>query len=62
MAKLKKELYNDIWYFYKRNLGKTADTEWEIINRESHELLQNFSGDLFAKDLLYAIMNELGRK
>lgn len=62
MAELKKELYNDIWFFYKKNLGKITDTEWENINRESHQLLQKYNGDLFAKDLLYAVINELGRK
>lgn len=62
MAELKKELYNDIWFFYKKNLGKITDAEWENINRESHQLLQKYNGDLFAKDLLYAVINELGRK
>lgn len=61
MQELKKNLYNDIWFFYKRNLGKNTDEEWEVINKEAGELLQKYPGDKFAKELLYAVLNELGR-
>ena len=61
MQELKKNLYNDIWFFYKRNLGKASDEDWELIISEADDIIHKYKGDLFARELVFAVMNELGR-
>ena len=59
---LKKEIYNDVWFLYKKYLScPGADEDWEQIKKEAQEIVDKHNGDMFAKDLIYAVINELGR-
>lgn len=62
MVVLKKEIYNEIWFLYKRHLEASTDEDWEVILSEEKALLQKHNDDPFLKDLIYAVNNELGRK
>ena len=58
----KKEIYNDVWFLYKKYLSFHGDDEdWEQIKKEAQEIVDKHNGDMFAKDLIYAVINELGR-
>ena len=58
----KKEIYNDVWFLYKKYLSWPGDDEdWEQIKKEAQEIVDKHNGDMFAKDLIYAVINELGR-
>ena len=58
----KKEIYNDVWFLYKKYLScPGADEYWEQIKKEAQEIVDKHRGDMFAKDLIYAVINELGR-
>ena len=58
----KKEIYNDVWFLYKKYLScPGADEEWEQIKKEAQEIVDEHSGDMFAKEVIYAVINELGR-
>ena len=58
----KKEIYNDVWFLYKKYLSCTgADADWEQIKNEAQEIVDKHNGDMFAKDLIYSVINELGR-
>lgn len=58
----KKEIYNDVWFLYKKYLScPGADEDWEKLKKEAQEIVDKHNGDMFAKDLIYAVINELGR-
>ena len=58
----KKEIYNDVWFLYKKYLSCPGDAEdWEQMKKEAQEIVDKHNGDMFAKDLIYAVINELGR-
>lgn len=58
----KKEIYNDVWFLYKKYLScPGADEDWENLKKEAQEIVDKHNGDMFAKDLIYAVINELGR-
>lgn len=57
----KKQIFNDIWAFYKAHIGITSDEDWERTTKESQELINKHGSDPYAKDLIYAVLNELGR-
>lgn len=62
MSGLKKDIYNDMWFLYKRHIGASTDEEWEVIMSEENALLQKHNNDPFLRDMIYAVNNELGRK
>lgn len=55
MKEPKKQIYNDVWFFYKKYINATSDEEWDILVAESKELIEKHQNDPFAKDLLYAV-------
>lgn len=57
----KRQLFNDIWAFYKAHIGIKSDEDWERTIKESQELINKHGSDPYAKDLIYAVLNELGR-
>lgn len=63
MRELKKEIYNEIWFFYKKYLnGDGSDQYWEQLNQEAQEIVNKHGGDMFARELVGAVINELARK
>lgn len=63
MRELKKEIYNDAWFFYKKYLnGDGSDRYWEKLNREAQELIAKHKNDRFARELVGAVISELARK
>lgn len=59
----KKEIYNEVWFFYKKYLnGGRSDADWEELNREAQEIVKKHNGDMFARELLGAVINEFSRK
>lgn len=63
MKEPKKEIYNDIWFFYKKYLnGNGSDGYWEQVQSESEKLIQKYKGDMFARELLGVVISELGRR
>ena len=62
MKEPKKELFNEIWFYYKKWCGCAgSDEDWEQIIREGEEIIKKHNDDSFAKGLVYEIKNELGR-
>lgn len=62
MKEPKKQLYNDVWFFYKKWLNNTgSDEEWEKINAEADSIIHKYDMDPFARSLLSAVIVELGR-
>lgn len=63
MKQPKKELYNDVWFYYKKwlNHGNT-DAEWEQMLAEGDGILAKYQMDPFARSLVGAVLVELGRK
>ncbi len=61
MSELKKQIYNDAWFLYKRHNGVNTDERWDVIQLEEKVLLEKHNNDPFLRDLFYAINNELGR-
>ena len=58
----KKEIYNEVWFLYKKYLSCSGtDNDWEKLESEAQEIVDNHNGDAFAKELIYAVLNELGR-
>ena len=59
----KKEIYNDIWFLYKKYLnGDGSDRYWEQLNQEAEEIVKKHCGDLFARELAVTVISELARK
>lgn len=62
MKQPKKELYNEVWFYYKRWLNNAGtDVEWELIMAEGEKILEKYK-DPFARALVGAVQIELGRK
>ena len=60
---LKKEIYNSVWFFYKKYVEEERTEDfWEKVNKEANEILKKYKGDLFCRELLGTVMNELERK
>lgn len=58
----KKEIYNDSWFLYKKYLiCSGTDEDWEKLKNEAQEIVDKHNGDMFARELIYAVINELGR-
>ena len=58
----KKEIYNEVWFFYKKYLGCSgSDNDWEKLTKEAQDIADKHNGDMFARELLYAVINEIGR-
>lgn len=63
MREQKKQLYNDVWFYYKKWLNNNGtDTEWEQIIAEGNEILLKYSYDPFARSLIGVIQIEISRK
>lgn len=63
MKEPKKQIYNDVWFFYKKYLsGDNSDQYWEELHREAQELIAKHNGDRFARELVGAVINELARR
>lgn len=63
MREPKKEIYNDVWFFYKRHLnGNGTDDFWDTVDKESKILSEKHKGDYFARSLLSAVINELEKE
>lgn len=57
----KKEIYNEVWFFYKKYLN-CPEESWEQLTREAQELIKKHGNDVFVRELLYAVINEIGRQ
>ena len=63
MREAKKQIYNDVWFFYKKHINcDNSDECWEQIKQEAQELVKKYVGDMFVRELLAAVINELSRK
>lgn len=63
MKELKKQIYNDAWFFYKKYIN-VQDTEefWNAVIRDGDLLIEKYKRDPFMRNLVSCIINELGRK
>ena len=58
----KKEIYNEVWFLYKKYLSCSGtDEDWEKLKNEAQDIVDKHNGDMFARELIYAVINELGR-
>ena len=58
----KKEIYNEVWFLYKKYLGCSgSENDWEQLTKDAQEIVDKYNGDMFARELLYAVINEIGR-
>ncbi len=58
----KKEIYNEVWFLYKKYLSCSgSDNEWENLKKEAQDIVDKHNGDMFARELIYAVINEIGR-
>lgn len=63
MKEPKKELYNEIWFYYKKWLNNDdSEQQWVEIIKEGQTIIDKYENDSFAKSLVYAVQKELGRK
>lgn len=64
MKEAKKEIYNDVWFFYKKYLNgnNKSDAYWEQVNSEAQEIANKYNGDMFARELISAVIVELARE
>lgn len=63
MREPKKQIYNDVWFFYKKHINcDNSDQCWEQINQEAQEIARKYGNDMFARELIWAVINELSRK
>ena len=63
MKEPKKELYNEIWFYYKKWLNNDdSEQQWLEIIKEGKTISDKYEKDRFAKSLVYAVQKELGRK
>ena len=63
MREPKKQIYNEIWFYYKKWLNNSGtDEEWQQIIAEGNEILAKSKQDAFARSLVGAVQIELGRK
>ena len=63
MREPKKQIYNDVWFFYKKYINcDNSDQCWEQINQEAQEIARKYDSDMFARELIWAVINELSRK
>lgn len=63
MREPKKQLYNEIWFYYKKWLNNSGtDEEWQQIIAEGNEILARYNQDAFARSLVGAVQIEIGRK
>lgn len=63
MREPKKQIYNDVWFFYKKYINcDNSDECWEQINKEAHDIVCKHGNDRFARELLCVVINELSRK
>lgn len=63
MKEPKKELYNEIWFYYKKWLNNDdSEQQWLEIIKEGQTIIDKYQNDSFAKALVYAVQKELGRK
>lgn len=62
MKEPKKELYNEIWFYYKKWLNNDgSDEQWEKIIADGNTILEKYKQDPFARALVGAVQMELGR-
>lgn len=63
MKELKKQIYNDVWFFYKKYIN-VQDTEefWDAVIKDGDLLIEKYKRDPFMRDLISCIVQELGRK
>ena len=58
----KKEIYNEVWFLYKKYLSCSgSDKDWEKLKKDAQNIVDKHNGDMFARELLYAVINEIGR-
>lgn len=63
MKQPKKELFNEVWFYYKKWLNHTnTDSKWEQILAEGDKILEKYQMDPFARSLVSSVIVELGRK
>lgn len=58
----KKQVFNDVWFFYSKYIDICKDDErWEEIIKEADALVLKHKKDKFAKGLINTVIEELGR-
>ena len=59
----KKEIYNDVWFFYIKYLtGDGSDQYWEQLNEEANSIINKHNKDPFARSLVMVVIDELERR
>ena len=59
----KKELFNEVWFYYKKWIDNSGtDSEWEQILQEGNAIIDKYKQDPFARSLVGNVQAELGRK
>lgn len=57
----KKDIYNDVWAFYKKYLPEcTNDDKWEEIIAEGNKIIKKHD-DFLCNDLIQVVLGEFGR-
>lgn len=59
MNEVKKQIFNDVWFLYKRHIGAVSDADWEALMTEEKTLQGKHHNDRFLNDLLYAIIRKM---
>lgn len=63
MKEPKKELYNEVWFYYKKWLNNDgSDEQWEQIIEQGNAIIDKYKQDPFARSLVGNVQAELGRK
>jgi hypothetical protein len=63
MREAKKEIFNEIWFYYKKWINhKGTESEWDAIIEEGNILAEKYNQDKFARSLILAIHEELARE
>ena len=58
----KKEIYNEVWFFYKKYINHdNSDEAWEQVAKDAKTILEKNKGDKFARQLINAVIDELER-
>lgn len=58
----KKQIYNEVWFLYKKYIGCSgSEKDWDNLKKDAQDIVDKHNGDMFARELIYAVINEIGR-
>ena len=62
MKEIKKQIYNDAWFFYKKYINvQNTEEYWEAVIKDGDLLIEKHKRDPFMRNLISCIVQELGR-